>query len=62
MRTTFSLRRASADYRQHLAVTLFKDTLEFAWERAEEKTTETRRYRESKLKTPCFRHFEVTYE
>ncbi len=27
-------RRASADYRQRLAVTLFKDTLESAWERA----------------------------
>ena len=27
-------RRASADYRQHLVVTLFKDTLESAWERA----------------------------
>lgn len=29
-----SARRASADYRRHLAVTLFKDTLESAWERA----------------------------
>lgn len=29
-----SARRASADYRQHLAVTLFKETLESAWERA----------------------------
>ncbi|MDL1910365.1 hypothetical protein FBQ81_06675 [Chloroflexi bacterium CFX6] len=29
-----SARRASADYRQHLVVTLFKETLESAWERA----------------------------
>jgi len=29
-----SARRASADYRQHLVVTLFKDTLETAWKRA----------------------------
>jgi xanthine dehydrogenase FAD-binding subunit len=29
-----SLRRASADYRQHLVSTLFKDTLESAWARA----------------------------
>jgi len=29
-----SPRRASADYRQHLVVTVFKDTLESAWERA----------------------------
>lgn len=29
-----SARRASADYRQHLVVTLFKDTLESAWKRA----------------------------
>lgn len=29
-----SPRRASADYRQHLVATLFKDTLESAWERA----------------------------
>ena len=28
------IRRASADYRQHLVVTLFKDTLESAWERS----------------------------
>jgi len=29
-----SLRRASADYRRHLVGTLFKDTLEAAWQRA----------------------------
>jgi carbon-monoxide dehydrogenase medium subunit len=29
-----SARRASADYRQHIVVGLFKDTLETAWERA----------------------------
>jgi xanthine dehydrogenase FAD-binding subunit len=29
-----SPRRASADYRQHLLVVLFKDTLRTAWERA----------------------------
>ena len=29
-----SARRASADYRRHLAGTLFKDTIEEAWERA----------------------------
>jgi carbon-monoxide dehydrogenase medium subunit len=29
-----SARRAGADYRQHIVVTLFKDTLETAWERA----------------------------
>lgn len=29
-----SARRASADYRQHLVVSLFKDTLESAWSRA----------------------------
>lgn len=28
-----SARRASADYRQHIVVTLFKDTLETAWQR-----------------------------
>jgi len=28
------IRRASADYRQHLVVTLFKDTLESAWGRS----------------------------
>lgn len=30
-----SLRRASADYRRHLVRTLFKDTIEAAWNRAE---------------------------
>jgi CO/xanthine dehydrogenase FAD-binding subunit len=29
-----SARRASADYRQHIVVSLFKDTLETAWGRA----------------------------
>ena len=40
----YPFRRASADYRQHLVVTLFKDTLESACVRAKEKTTETRRH------------------
>jgi carbon-monoxide dehydrogenase medium subunit len=30
-----SARRASADYRRHLVATLFRDTLETAWERAD---------------------------
>ena len=30
-----SARRASADYRQHIVVSLFKDVLESAWQRAE---------------------------
>jgi CO/xanthine dehydrogenase FAD-binding subunit len=30
-----SARRASADYRRHLVATLFWDTLETAWERAD---------------------------
>jgi CO/xanthine dehydrogenase FAD-binding subunit len=36
-----SARRASADYRRHLVAGLFKDVLEAAWGRAEEKTPET---------------------
>lgn len=51
---------ASAYHRQHLAVTLFKDTLESAWQREKEQTTETRRHREDKQKlrdpvSPCFK-------
>jgi len=34
MITIFLSLRASAEYREHLVVTLFKDTLEAAWERA----------------------------
>ena len=40
----YPFRRASVDYRQHLVVMLFKDTLESTWEKAEEKTTESRRH------------------
>lgn len=39
-----SARRASADYRRHIISGLFKDVLETAWERTEEKTTESRRH------------------
>ena len=30
-----SARRASADYRRHLVTSLFRDTLEAAWERCQ---------------------------
>jgi len=39
-----SARRASADYRRHIVSGLFKDVVESAWGRAEEKTTESRRH------------------
>ncbi|HXD08581.1 MAG TPA: xanthine dehydrogenase family protein subunit M [Anaerolineales bacterium] len=42
-----STRRASADYRRHIVSSLFEDVLETAWERAEEKTTESRRHQDS---------------